>query len=209
MIVVGICGGSGSGKSTLARKVAENLGCSVRIIGQDCYYRDHSHLPFEERVKLNYDEPEIFDFDEMYKDVSALLEGKPVTKKGYDFPNHRRADSEELIYPADVLILEGIHMFYDKRLTQLMCLKVFMHVDVDVCLLRRVKRDMKKRGRSIENIMEQYLTTVKPMYERYISRYVYDADLAIMQGGKNPVAIDAVTTYINAMLQRQKAEKRG
>lgn len=207
MIVVGVCGGSGSGKSTLAREVAEALSCSVQIIGQDCYYKDQSQLPFEERVKLNYDEPDIFDFDEMYGDIASLLEGKPITKKGYDFPNHRRADTDELIYPTDVLILEGIHMFYDKRLTELMRMKVFMHVDVDVCLLRRVRRDMRKRGRSIENITEQYLTTVKPMYERYISRYIYDADLAIMQGGKNPVAIDAVTTYINALLQREKEAK--
>lgn len=207
MIVVGVCGGSGSGKSTLAREVAGALPCSVQIISQDCYYKDQSYLSFEERVKTNYDEPGIFDFDEMYADISALMAGQPITKKGYDFPNHRRADSDELIYPTDVLILEGIHMFYDKRLTELMCMKVFMHVDVDVCLLRRVRRDMKKRGRSIENITEQYLTTVKPMYERYISRYIYDADLAVMQGGKNPVAIDAITTYINTVLQRQKGQQ--
>ncbi len=207
MIVIGICGGSGSGKSTLARMVSQSLSCSSRIIGLDCYYRDHAHLPFEERVHINYDEPDVFDFDEMYEDIQLLLAGKPITAKGYDYPNHRRADSADLIYPTDVLILEGIHMFRDKRLTDLMSLKVYMHVDVDVCLLRRVKRDMVKRGRSIENITEQYLATVKPMYEEYISKYIKESDFALMGGGKNPRAIEAITAYINAMLSRQTAGK--
>ena len=207
MIVIGICGGSGSGKSTLARLISQSLSCSSRIIGLDCYYRDHSELPFEERVHLNYDEPDIFDFDELYEDIKLLMEGKPITSKGYDYANHRRADSPELIYPTDVLILEGIHMFRDRRLTDLMSLKVYMHVDVDVCLLRRVRRDMMKRGRSIENITEQYLATVKPMYEEYISKYIKEADFAVMGGGKNPKAIDAITAYISAKLLAEKFDR--
>ena len=208
MIVIGVCGGSGSGKSTLARMISQSLSCSSRIIGLDCYYRDHSELPFEERVHINYDEPDVFDFDELYEDIKLLMEGKPITSKGYDYPNHRRADSPELIYPTDVLILEGIHMFRDKRLTDLMSLKVYMHVDVDVCLLRRVKRDMLKRGRSIENISEQYLATVKPMYEEYISKYIKEADFAVMGGGKNPRAIDAITAYISAKLLAEKFDRQ-
>lgn len=207
MIVIGVCGGSGSGKSTLARLISQSLSCSSRIIGLDCYYRDHAHLPFEERVHINYDEPDVFDFDELYEDIKLLMEGKPITSKGYDYANHRRADSPELIYPTDVLILEGIHMFRDKRLTDLMSLKVYMHVDVDVCLLRRVKRDMRQRGRSIENITEQYLATVKPMYEEYISKYIREADFAIMGGGKNPKAIDAITAYISAKLLAEKFDR--
>jgi len=208
MIVIGICGGSGSGKSTLARLISQSLSCSSRIIGLDCYYRDHAHLSFEERVHINYDEPDVFDFDELYDDIKLLMEGKPITTKGYDYANHRRADSPELIYPTDVLILEGIHMFRDKRLTELMSLKVYMHVDVDVCLLRRVRRDMLKRGRSIENITEQYLATVKPMYEEYISKYIKEADFAVMGGGKNPKAIDAITAYISAKLLAEKFDRR-
>ena len=208
MIVIGICGGSGSGKSTLARLISQSLSCSSRIIGLDCYYRDHSELPFEERVHLNYDEPDIFDFDELYEDIKLLMEGKPITSKGYDYANHRRADSPELIYPTDVLILEGIHMFRDRRLTDLMSLKVYMHVDVDVCLLMRVRRDMMKRGRSIENITEQYLATVKPMYEEYISKYIKEADFAVMGGGKNPKAIDAITAYISAKLLAEKFDRQ-
>ena len=207
MIVIGICGGSGSGKSTLARLISQSLSCSSRIIGLDCYYRDHSELPFEERVHINYDEPDVFDFDELYEDIKLLMDGKPITAKGYDYANHRRADSPELIYPTDVLILEGIHMFRDKRITDLMSLKVYMHVDVDVCLLRRVRRDMMKRGRSIENITEQYLATVKPMYEEYISKYIKEADFAVMGGGKNPKAIDAITAYISAKLLAEKFDR--
>lgn len=207
MIVIGVCGGSGSGKSTLARMISQSLSCSSRIIGLDCYYRDHAHLPFEERVHINYDEPDVFDFDELYEDIKLLMEGNPITAKGYDYANHRRADSADLIYPTDVLILEGIHMFRDKRLTDLMSLKVYMHVDVDVCLLRRVKRDMLKRGRSIENITEQYLATVKPMYEEYISKYIREADFAVMGGGKNPKAIDAITAYISAKLLAEKFDR--
>ena len=207
MIVIGICGGSGSGKSTLARLISQSLSCSSRIIGLDCYYRDHSELPFEERVHINYDEPDIFDFDELYEDIKLLMDDKPITTKGYDYANHKRADSPELIYPTDVLILEGIHMFRDKRITDLMSLKVYMHVDVDVCLLRRVRRDMMKRGRSIENITEQYLATVKPMYEEYISKYIKEADFAVMGGGKNPKAIDAITAYISAKLLAEKFDR--
>lgn len=207
MIVIGICGGSGSGKSTLARLISEALTCSSRIIGLDCYYKDHSELPFEERVHINYDEPDVFDFDELYADIKLLMDGKPITTKGYDYPNYRRSDSPDLIYPTDVLILEGIHMFRDKRLSSLMSLKVYMHVDVDICLLRRVKRDMRQRGRSIENITEQYLATVKPMYEEYISKYIHEADFAIMGGGKNPKAIDAITAYISAKLLAEKFDR--
>ena len=150
MIIVGICGASGSGKSTLAKEIEDSLTCTSAIIGLDCYYRDHSDLPFEERVHINYDEPDIFDFDQLYADIQRLQGGLPITRKGYDYARHMRADSDELIQPMDVLILEGIHMFRDKRITDLMSLKVYMHVDIDVCLLRRIKRDIRVRGRSIE-----------------------------------------------------------
>lgn len=200
MIIVGICGASGSGKSTLARELCDRLACSTRIIGQDCYYRNHAHLSFEDRCRLNYDEPEIFDNAEMYEDVMRLSRGEAITKKGYDYANHIRADSDELIQPPDVLIIEGIHMFYDPRLRDAMNLKVYMHVDVDVCLLRRIERDIKSRGRAIDNISRQYLDSVKPMYEKYISRYIYDADFAVMRGGKNRRAIDAITAYISSLM---------
>ncbi len=204
MVVLGICGMSGSGKSTLAERIANSLSCSVEIIGQDCYYRDHSELPFEERMHINYDEPCAFDHDEFYEDVCALSEGKPIYAKGYDYSKHLRADSKRLIMPPDVLLLEGIHMFLDKRLCSLMSLKVYMHVDIDVCLLRRIRRDIRERGRDIDNIREQYLLTVKPMNEQYIMKYIQEADFAVMRGGKNVLAIDAICAYLGAKLLAQR-----
>lgn len=210
MIIMGICGASGSGKSTLARRIQDSLACTCAIIGQDCYYRSWPDMPFEERARLNFDEPSIFDMDEMINDVERLSRGEAITTKGYDFTNHLRSDRpDELIQPPEVLILEGIHMFYDKRLCDMMALKVFLHVDVDICLLRRIKRDIKVRGRNIDNIAAQYLETVKPMYEKYIVNYINDADFAVMRGGKNRMAIDAISAYLTTkvLAERFEAEK--
>ncbi len=206
MIIVGICGASGSGKSTLAREIKDSLSCNAVIIGQDCYYRNHAYLPFEERQKINYDAPEVFDYDELRADMQLLEAGMPITKKGYDYSNHCRADSEELIQPPDVVILEGIHVFHDARLMEKMSLKVYMHVDIDICLLRRIERDIVERGRTIDNIGKQYMATVKPMYEEYISKYIRKADFAVMHGGHNRLAIDAISAYISAELWKQKVE---
>ncbi|MEA5058546.1 MAG: uridine kinase [Candidatus Pelethousia sp.] len=207
MITIGICGASGSGKSTLAREIRDSLTCSALIIGLDCYYRDHSDLPFSERVRINYDEPAIFDFDELLADLEALERGAAITRNAYDYSNHTRADTNELLQPPDVLILEGIHMFRDKRISDKMVLKVFMHVDVDVCLLRRIKRDIEERGRSIESIEAQYLATVKPMYEEYVSKYIRQADFAVMRGGRNRLAIDAISAYLSARLLAEKFDR--
>lgn len=205
MIIVGICGASGSGKSTLARRIQDSLACSCVIIGQDCYYRSYPELPLEERVKLNYDEPEVFDFDEMLQDIDLLAGGESITTKGYDYVSYLRADRPDiLIDPPEVLVLEGIHMFYDKRLCERMALKVYLHVDIDICLLRRIKRDIKVRGRSIDNIAEQYLSTVKPVYERYIADYINDADFAVMRGGKNKMAIDAISAYLTTKVLAER-----
>ncbi len=205
MIIVGICGASGSGKSTLAKRIQDSLACSCTIIGQDCYYRNFPELPFSERIKLNYDEPNIFDFDELLSDIALLESGQPISTKGYDYVNYLRADTPDvLIQPPEVLVLEGIHMFYDKRLCEKMALKVYLHVDVDICLLRRIKRDIKARGRSIDNIAEQYLETVKPVYEKYIVNYINDADFAVMRGGKNKMAIDAISAYLTTKVLAER-----
>lgn len=208
MIIVGICGASGSGKSTLATRIAQSLSCTRTIIGQDCYYRDQPGVPFEQRVKTNYDEPAIFDHDLLYQDVCALGRGEAISTKAYDYAGHKRADRpEELIFPPEVLILEGIHIFHDPRLRNEMSLKVYMHVDVDVCLLRRIERDIKARGRNIDNIAAQYLSTVKPMNEKYILKYINDADFAVMRGGKNEMAIDAISAYLTTKLLAEKYER--
>lgn len=129
MILIGICGASGSGKSTLADALANRLGDRCLVIQQDCYYRDHPDLSFAERAKLNYDEPGIFDHDLLLHDMNTLISGQPITRKAYDYTQHRRADTDELIYPHDVVILEGIHCFFDPRLMKLMFLKLYMKVE--------------------------------------------------------------------------------
>lgn len=204
MIIIGICGASGSGKSTLAQEIKNALDCETVIIGQDCYYKDQSYKPFEERVVTDYDDPEIFDYKELIADMNALAEGRPITKKGYDYANHVRADSDELIQPPDVVILEGIHVFYDRELMDRMSLKVYMHVDSDMCLLRRMLRDTSERGREIEGVAAQYVKTVKPWYDEVISKYIRKADFAVMRGGKNQRAIDAISAYITVELWADK-----
>lgn len=206
MIFIGICGASGSGKSTLADSLAAALGDRCLVLQQDCYYTDHSHLPFEERCRLNYDEPSIFDHDTLLADVKALMEGQPITRKGYDYTQHRRADTQELIYPPDVLILEGIHCFHDPRLLELMYLKLYMNVDADICLLRRIERDILERGRSIDSISDQYRATVRPMFEKYIRNYINLADVIVARGGKNARIVEILAGYVSDELnKREKA----
>ena len=176
------------------------------MLGQDGYYRSFPELSFAQRERINYDEPSIFDYDEMLEDVQKLMRGEPITTKAYDYTQHLRADRPDLIEPPDVLIFEGIHMFHDKRLCDLMVLKVFLQVDADICLLRRIKRDIKQRGRTIDNIATQYLETVKPMYEKYIAKYIDHADFAVMRGGKNRMAIDAIAAFLTSRLLAERLE---
>ncbi|MBE5768331.1 MAG: uridine kinase [Clostridiales bacterium] len=206
MLFIGICGASGSGKSTLADSLAARLGENCFVLQQDCYYQDHPNLTFEERVHLNYDEPQIFDHDALLQDVLTLMEGKSITRKAYDYAQHRRADTDEIIMPPEVLILEGIHSFHDERLRKLMYLKLYMSVEPDICLLRRIQRDIKERGREIDGISEQYLTTVKPMYDAYIRNYVTEADVIVARGGKNARIVDILSGYVADELNKRSAE---
>ena len=198
MLFIGICGASGSGKSTLAYELEKMVNKSILIINQDAYYYDHSHLPFEERCKLNYDEPSIFDHDLLLSDVKSLLSGKAVDKKAYDYAGHRRAEpTGEKLEPHDVIIVEGIHAFYDPRLREMMDLRLYMHVESDICLLRRIRRDINERGREIDGISAQYTTTVKPMFDQYIRNYEQYADVIVARGGKNAKITEILAGYIN------------
>ena len=201
MLFIGICGASGSGKTTLARELVRDMGVDSVVLNQDAYYFDHSEMPFEERVHLNYDEPGIFDHDLLYSDICALLDGKPITRKAYDFSQHRRCDTNELIRPATVVIVEGIHAFYDQRLRDKMFLKLYINVEPDICLLRRITRDIKKRGRQIDNIAAQYLATVKPMYDQYIRNYIHYADVVVMKGGKDTRIVPILAGYLQSILR--------
>ncbi len=201
MLFIGICGASGSGKTTLAEQLIKDLEVPTTVVHQDCYYLDHSEMSFEERCKLNYDEPKIFDHDLLYDDVCTLLSGKPITRKSYDFTIHARADTNELIYPNEVMIVEGIHAFFDKRLCDKMYLKLYISVEPDICLLRRIERDIIERGRDIQGIGEQYLNSVKPMFDRYIRNYIHDADVIVANGGKNARIVDILAGEVKDELQ--------
>ncbi len=210
MLFIGICGASGSGKSTLAQELAKMVGKSILIINQDAYYYDHPDMSFEERCLLNYDEPAIFDHDLLLEDVRCLLDGKRVLRKRYDYANHRRAPQEEVyLEPHDVIIVEGIHAFYDSRLRDMMDLKLFVRVDSDICLLRRIQRDINERGRAIDNISAQYLTTVKPMFDQYIRNYEQYADVIVARGGRNAKINEILASYINNDLHLYSGSSRG
>ena len=153
-------------------------------------------------MHLNYDEPGIFDHDLLYSDITALLAGKTITRKAYDFTQHRRCDTDEIIRPATVVIVEGIHAFYDQRLRDKMFLKLYINVEPDICLLRRISRDIKDRGRQIDNIAEQYLSTVKPMYDQYIRNYIHYADVVVMKGGKETRIVPILAGYLQSVLNK-------
>ena len=182
---------------------------SILIINQDAYYYDHPDMSFEERCKLNYDEPSIFDHDLLLEDVRALLSGQRVLRKRYDYTAHRRApQAEEYLEPHDVIVVEGIHAFYDERLRDMMDLKLFVRVDSDICLLRRIQRDINERGRAIDNISTQYLTTVKPMFDQYIRNYEQYADVIVARGGKNAKITEILAGYVNNDLHLYRGQSR-
>ncbi|NLW21450.1 MAG: uridine kinase [Clostridiales bacterium] len=200
MLFIGICGASGSGKSTLSEELLRAIGKSSTVINQDAYYFDYPDLSFEERAALNFDEPSIFDHDLLLEDITQLMAGHSVRRKAYDFTRHVRAHSEEMMVPGDVLILEGIHAFYDERLCEKMFLKLFINVEPDICLLRRINRDLKERARSIDSVTRQYLATVKPMYDKYIRNYIHQADVIVTRGGKNARVVEILAGYLRDAL---------
>lgn len=204
MLFIGVCGASGSGKSTLAEALRNRLGDRCYVIQQDAYYKDHPDMTFEERALLNYDEPEIFDHDLLLQDIETLMAGGCITHKQYDYALHRRADSDEMIAPHEVIILEGIHCFHDRRLCDKMFLKLYMKVEPDICLLRRIQRDINERGREIDGISMQYLSTVKPMYDKYIRNYVSEADVIVAHGGKNARIVEILAGYVQDALREEK-----
>lgn len=198
VLVIGIAGGSGSGKTTLTRKLVEKFGKDISVIKHDNYYKAHHEMSYEERTKLNYDHPDSLDTDRMIADIKALKEGKTVQCPLYDFTVHDRSKETETIHPSKVLIIEGILIFSDKRLCDEMDIKIFVDTDADVRILRRIIRDVKKRGRNLDSVVDQYLTTVKPMHEHFVEPSKRNADIIIPEGGKNVVALDMVTDRVNA-----------
>lgn len=200
-LLIGIAGGSGSGKSTVARRVAEALsGSRVAFVDMDAYYRDHPHHSMHERRRINWDHPDAFDLDLLAAQLSALRAGTPIDKPVYDFVSHRRSASVVRIETADVVVVDGILLLVDERIRAACDVKVFVDTEADIRLVRRIRRDMAVRGRPLEEILEQYLTTVHPMHQQFVEPSKRHADLIIPHGGENAVATDLLVAMIRRRL---------
>ncbi|MCX5763731.1 MAG: uridine kinase [Gemmatimonadetes bacterium] len=199
-LIIGIAGGSGSGKSTVARRIADALTpAKVAFLDMDAYYKQRSDLSIEERRKLNWDHPDAFDLDLLSAHLMALADGKAIDKPVYDFVTHLRTDQTVHIEAADVIVVDGILLFVDERVRARCDVKVFVDADADVRLIRRIRRDMAQRGRPLEEILDQYLTTVQPMHLQFVEPSKRYADIIVPRGGHNTVAIDLI---INTILRR-------
>jgi len=207
-ILIGIIGGTGSGKSTVARSIFESLPeKNIEIIQQDSYYKDQSHLTFEERIKTNYDHPLAFDADLLKKHLGELLNNNVVEKPIYDFEQHTRQKETETIYPKDIIILEGIMILDDIELRELLDIKIFVDTDADVRIIRRILRDMRDRGRTLESVIDQYLTTVRPAHLQFVEPNKKYADIIIPEGGYNQVAIDIMVAKIKSIIEDKREYK--
>ena len=200
-IIIGVTGGSGGGKTSVSRAILDHFpNSNVAMIEHDSYYKDQSHLTFDERVLTNYDHPLAFDTDLMIEHVKELQAGRPVDIPIYDYTQHTRSDKTYRQEPQDVFIVEGILVLEDERLRDLMDIKLFVDTDDDIRIIRRIKRDMEERGRSLDSIIEQYTTVVKPMYHQFIEPTKRYADIVIPEGVSNTVAIDVINTKIASIL---------
>ena len=200
-ILIGISGASGSGKTLVTKNIFDKLGSEkVVIIQEDSYYKDLSHIPFDERTGKNFDHPDAFDHQLLIEQVTELLSGKSISQPVYDYTTHRRKDELVTLGPHDVIFLEGILVLTEPRLRQLMDIKVFVDTDPDICFIRRLKRDLAERGRDVNSVINQYTETVRPMYFQFIEPSKRYADIIIPEGGMNKVAVDILTAKIRSML---------
>lgn len=199
--VIGIGGGTGSGKTTLTKRLKERLGSAVTVLSYDNYYKSHPDMPYDERVRLNYDHPSAFDTELLVEHLAALRRGETIAAPVYDFKQHDRSDETMLITPTGVILVEGILILADERLRSQMDVKIYVDTDADVRILRRVVRDVKQRGRSLESVVTQYLTTVKPMHEQYVEPSRRYADIIVPEGGRNAVALDMLVRRVEHHLQ--------
>lgn len=203
-VVIGVAGGSGSGKTSVTKAIYESFkGHSITMLQQDYYYKDQSDLPFEERLKTNYDHPLAFDNDLLIEHIEKLLRYEPIEKPVYDYSLHTRSKEIIDVEPKDVIILEGILVLEDERLRKLMDMKLFVDTDADIRILRRMSRDIKERGRTLDSVIEQYTNVVRPMHNQFIEPTKRYADVIIPEGGQNHVAIDLMVTKIQTILEQK------
>jgi uridine kinase len=204
-ILIGIAGASGSGKTLVANRIIESIGTDKAVIIQeDSYYKDLSDLPYEERVSRNFDNPEAFDHDLLEKHLLQLLDGEAVSHPVYDYKLHTRSKERKTVGPGVLIILEGILIFNNARLRELMDFRVFIDTALDVCLVRRLKRDIEERGRTVDSVIRQYTETVRPMYLHYIEPSKQYADILIDGDERNFVAVDNLITKINTLLNNKQ-----
>lgn len=200
-LIIGITGGTGSGKSTVARAICDSIPeANVAIIEQDCYYKDQSHLPHEERVNVNYDHPLAFDTDLLIKQLKQLIHGQAIDKPQYDFTIHNRRKETVRVEPRDIILVEGILILDSPKLRELMDIKIFVDTDADVRIIRRIMRDMKERGRTLESVITQYLNIVKPAHYDFVEPTKRYADIIIPEGGHNLVAVDIMVAKIKSSI---------
>ena len=202
ILTIGIAGGTGSGKTTLTRRILSEFGQDVSVIYHDNYYKAHDELTYEERAKLNYDHPNAFDTPLLLEHLRRLKAGESVECPVYDYTVHNRSKETVTIRPTRVLVVEGILIFSDRALCDELDIKIFVDTDADVRILRRIKRDVRECERSLESVINQYLTTVKPMHEQFVEPSKRNADIIIPEGGKNTVALDMVLERIRGHLGR-------
>ena len=205
-LVIGIAGGTGSGKTTLMRNLIAQLGDEVTVLSHDSYYKRHDDLTYEQRTRLNYDEPAAFDTSLMVYHLEQLRRGQDIDCPVYDFSIHNRTDEVRHVEARNVIIVEGILIFENQPLRDLMDIRIFVDTDADIRLCRRIKRDVRKRGRTLESVLLQYQQTVKPMHEMYVEPSKRYADIVVPEGGKNVVALDMIMGRIRRHL-REAAEE--
>ena len=203
IMVIGIAGGSGSGKTTITKKLMQRFGGDVTVIYHDNYYKAHHDMTYEQRTKLNYDHPDAFDTPMLVEALRELKKGHTVTCPVYDYTIHDRSERTITIRPSRVIIVEGILIYQSKALCDMMDIKIFVDTDADVRILRRITRDVRDRGRSLESVINQYLNTVKPMHEQFVEPSKRRADIIIPEGGHNMVAMEMVTERVRAHLEKK------
>ncbi len=201
-LIIGISGGTGSGKTRFTRELIERCDSNnIIYISQDSYYKDLSHISYEERCNINFDNPNSIDFTELKNDIQSLIDNKTTNIPVYSFKRHKRMKETLRIDPKPIIIIEGIFVLYDPKIRDLINCKVFVDTPADIRILRRAKRDINKRDRSIESIFSQYINTVKPMHEKFIEPTIYYADIIVKDGGKNPMAIELINNKLIPMIK--------